>query len=113
MTSTTDRSAAWTWPTTPALDIQRLAGVDAARYVKNVRRVRSETASDAVTPKATPPVNCPKGKRVLGGGARIVAPVGTPVALSVNTPNGNGWQAAAYATGPTGNWQLVATAICG
>jgi hypothetical protein len=55
----------------PALDIGRLAGVDAARYVKNVRRVRSESANDAVTPKAAPPANCPKGKRVLGGGARI------------------------------------------
>ena len=53
----------------PALDVQRLAGVDASRYVKNVRRVRSETASDPATPKTAPPVNCPKGKRLLGGGA--------------------------------------------
>jgi hypothetical protein len=97
----------------PALDIQRLAGIDAARYVKNVRRVQTASANDATTPKAAPPANCPKGKRVLGGGARIVAPVGTPVALSVNIPNGKGWQAGAYATGPTGNWQLVAVAICG
>ncbi len=97
----------------PALDVQRLAGVDASRYVKNVRRVRSETASDPATPKTAPPVNCPKGKRLLGGGAQVNAPAGTPVALSVNGPNGNGWTASAYATAPTGNWQLVAVAICG
>jgi hypothetical protein len=97
----------------PALDVQRLGGIDAARYVKNVRRVQSATANDPATPKTAPPVNCPKGKRVLGGGARIVAPAGTPVALSANFPSGNGWQASAYATAATGNWQLLAFAICG
>ena len=98
----------------PALDIQRLAGVDAGRYVKNVRRVQTETANDPSTPKIAPPANCPKGKRLLGGGARVVAPAGTPVALSANGPGGaNRWEAAAYATAPTGNWQLVSVAICG
>jgi hypothetical protein len=97
----------------PALDIQRLAGVDAARYVKSVRRVESKTANDPATPKSTPPATCPKGKKVLGGGARVVAPAGTPVALTASGPAGNSWGASAYATAPTGNWQLVAVAICG
>jgi hypothetical protein len=97
----------------PALDIQRLAGVDAARYVKNVRRVQTQTANDASSPKSAPPANCPRGKRLLGGGARVVAPAGTPVALSSNGPGASGWQASAYATAATGNWQLVAVAICG
>jgi hypothetical protein len=97
----------------PALDIQRLGGIDAARYVKNVRRVQTETANDASTPKSAPPANCPKGKRLLGGGARVVAPVGTPVALTANGPGPSGWQASAYATAATGNWQLVSVAICG
>jgi hypothetical protein len=97
----------------PDLDIQRLAGVDARRYVKNVRRVQTATASDAVTPKSVPPARCPAGRRLLGGGARVVAPAPVPVALSVNAPNGDAWEASAYATAPTGNWQLVAVAICG
>jgi hypothetical protein len=97
----------------PALDIQRLAGVDAARYVKNVSRVETKTANDAATPKSPPRPTCAKGKKVLGGGARVVAPAGTPVALSGSGPTGNSWEASAYATAPTGNWQLVAVAICG
>jgi hypothetical protein len=97
----------------PDLDIQRLGGIDAGRFVKNVRRVQSQTASDAATPKSVPPARCPAGKRLLGGGARVVAGAPVPVALSVNAPNGNTWEAAAYATAPTGNWQLVAVAICG
>ena len=97
----------------PALDIQRLAGVDASRYLKNVRRVQTATANDPTTPKLAPRAGCPKGKRLLGGGASVVAPAGTPVALSVSGPGGNGWDASAYATAATGNWQLVAVAICG
>ena len=97
----------------PDLDVQRLAGIDAGRYVKNVRRVEAPSANDPATPKSVGPASCPKGKRLLGGGARVVAPAGTPVALSVNAPSGNGWEASAYATAPTGNWQLVAVAICG
>jgi hypothetical protein len=97
----------------PALDIQRLGGIDAARYVRNVRRVQTATANDATTPKSAPRASCPKGKRLLGGGARVVAPAGTPVALTVNGPSTNGWDASAYATAATGNWQLVAVAICG
>jgi hypothetical protein len=97
----------------PALDIQRLAGVDAARYVKKVRRVQTATANDAATPKSAPRASCPKGTKLLGGGARVVAPAGTPVALTINGPSSNGWDASAYATAATGNWQLVSVAICG
>lgn len=97
----------------PALDIQRLGGVDAQRYVKGVSRVQTQTASDPITPKSVPPARCPDGKRLLGGGARVVAAAPVPVALSANTPSGKAWVASAYATAPTGNWQLVAVAICG
>lgn len=97
----------------PELDIQRLGGIDADRYVKNVRRMQTQTASDPVTPKAAPPARCPRGKRLLGGGARVVAAAPVPVALTLNAPTGNAWEAGAYATAPTGNWQLVAVAICG
>jgi hypothetical protein len=97
----------------PQLDINRLGGVSATRYVKDVTRVETRTANDAVTPKAAPPATCPKGKRLLGGGARVVAALPVPVALSVNGPDGRAWTALAYATAPTGSWQLVNVAICG
>ena len=95
------------------LDINRLGGVRSGKFVRRIRRVESVTANDPVTPKATPPARCPKGTRLLGGGARVVAPVGTPVAISTSAPRGQGWEAVAYATVPTGNWQLVAYALCG
>jgi hypothetical protein len=97
----------------PQLDLNRLGGISATRYVKNVTRVETRTADDAATPKAAPPARCPKGKRLIGGGARVVAPAPVPVALSVNGPDGTAWTALAYATVPTGNWQLVNVAICG
>ena len=35
--------------------VQRVGGVDARRYVKNVRRVHTQTPSDPGTPKSAPP----------------------------------------------------------
>jgi hypothetical protein len=95
------------------LDINRLGGISVTRYVKNVMRVETRTANDPATPKAAAPARCPQGKRLIGGGARVIAPAPAPVALSVNGPDGDAWTAVAYATAPTGNWQLVNTAICG
>ena len=41
----------------------------------------------------------------------MVAPPGTPVAITdERAARRNGWEAVAYATAPTGNWQLVAYA---
>jgi hypothetical protein len=97
----------------PALDINRLGGISATRYVKNVVRVETRSANDAVTPKVAPPARCPEGKRLIGGGARVEAATFVPVALAANSPAAGGWSAAAYATAPTGNWQLVSVAICG
>lgn len=97
----------------PQLDINRLGGIGVSRYVKNVVRVETRSANDAVTPKVAPPAACPRGKRLVGGGARVVAAAFSPVALAANGPAGGAWLAAAYATAPTGNWQLVNVAICG
>jgi hypothetical protein len=97
----------------PQLDLNRLGGVSATRYVKNVERVETRTATNAATPKAAPPARCPQGKRLIGGGARVVAALPVPVALSANGPDGTAWVAAAYATAANGNWQLVSVAICG
>jgi hypothetical protein len=95
------------------LDVNRLGGFEASRYVRNVRRVETSTADDPVTPKAAPPATCPKGKKLIGGGAHVVAPQPVPVALSSSGPSGNSWTASAYATAPTANWRLVSVAICG
>jgi hypothetical protein len=95
------------------LSINRLGGVDASRYVKNVRQVQTATANDASTPKAAAPARCPEGRRLVGGGARVVSAAPAPVALTASGPDGNAWIAAAYATAPTGSWQLVSVAICG
>jgi hypothetical protein len=97
----------------PQLDVNRLGGVSVTRFVKNVTRVETATPNDPVTPKAAPPASCPKGKRLIGGGARVVAATPVPVALAANGPDGRAWTAVAYATAPTGNWQLVNVAICG
>jgi hypothetical protein len=97
----------------PQLDINRLGGIGVTRYVKNVVRVETRSANDAATPKVAPPAACPAGKRIIGGGARVVAAAFSPVALSTNGPAGGAWQAVAYATAPTGSWQLVNVAICG
>ena len=83
------------------------------KFVSKVRRVQTQTANDPATPKAAPAGALREGRRLLGGGARVVAPAGTPVAISTSAPRGNSWEALAYATVPTGNWQLVAYAICG
>jgi hypothetical protein len=95
------------------LDVNRLDGFPVSRYVRNVRRVKTSTADDPVTPKAAPPATCPKGKQLIGGGAHVVAPQPVPVALSSSGPSGNSWTASAYATAPTANWRMVSVAICG
>ena len=97
----------------PELDVGRLDGFEGSRYVRNVEIVRTRTGSDATPVKSSPPARCPRSKRVIGGGARVVAAAPLPVALSSSSPSGNGWRASAYATATTGNWQLVAFAICG
>ena len=98
----------------PQLDIQVLGGIDAKRYVRRVSRVQTETASDANPVKSAPPARCPARKRIIGGGARVVAAAPVPVALTANGPSGKSWLAAAYATtAGAGNWQLVNVAICG
>ena len=72
-----------------------------------------ETANDATTPKVAAPAKCPKKTRLLGGGAHVVAARPVPVAIGDNGPSGEAWTASAYATTPTGAWQLVVVAICG
>ena len=83
------------------------------RFVKNVERVETRTANDAATIKIAPRASCPRGKRLIGGGAWVESSAFVPVALTANGPQGTAWVAAAYATAATGNWMLVNVAICG
>ncbi len=86
-------------------------------YVSDVVRVQTQTAQDGATTKGAPPARCPAGRRLLGGGAQIVADTVVPVALSTSAPTGRAWRASAYwttpTTTPTPSWRLVAYAICG
>jgi hypothetical protein len=95
------------------LDPRRLGGVAAGRYVRDVRQVRVQSVNDASTPKRPPPATCPPGTRVLGGGAHAIGAGPSVVAFSDNGPRRRSWTASAYATAPTGSWQLVVIAICG
>lgn len=95
------------------LDVRRLAGVAARRYVRDVRQIRVETLDDARTPKQPPPARCPKGTRLLGGGAHAVGAGPSEIAISDNGPRRRSWTASAYATAPAGDWKLVVIAICG
>jgi hypothetical protein len=52
----------------------------------------------------------PRAAIVLAGLALFVSLDGVSYGVATD---GNGWSAAAYATAPTGPWQLVNVAICG
>ena len=95
------------------LDIQTLGGLDAGRYLRGVQRVQTQTAADAATTKARPagPLSarqaparrgCPGGRRSSGDRRADHERPQRPCL------GGHG-----YATAPTGNWQLVAYAVCG
>ena len=82
------------------LDVRRLGGIAARRYVRDVRQVRVETVRDARTPKRPPAARCPRGARLLGGGARVVGSGAGQVALRENGPGHRSWTASAFAVGP-------------
>lgn len=71
------------------------------------------TAQDSSTPK-TATVNCPAGKRVVGGGARVTGAGATEVAVSEAFPNSpTQWVTLAREVNPTGSsWTLAAYAFC-
>lgn len=54
--------------------------------------------------------SCPAGKRVLGGGHTI--PYTGSYATIRNLPEGNSWYVIADQIAGTGDWRLIATAIC-
>jgi hypothetical protein len=73
------------------------------------------SASDSSTPKLVI-VNCPTGKLVVGGGARVTGPGANNVRVTdfyTTPPSRNVWTVQAVESPATGNsWQLTGTAIC-
>jgi hypothetical protein len=77
--------------------------------------VHNASASDSTNQKSAL-VNCPAGKRVVGGGTDV-SPFSEPTAVKQNFPfegpPAYGWFGTAYETTPTAaNWSVFVYAIC-
>jgi hypothetical protein len=88
------------------------------QLVRNVTYVTETSPNDSEEEK-TITANCPAGKEVIGGGARINAPAKSKVAVSASYPfvaSNNartGWIASGRETPEEPeSWQVVAYAIC-
>jgi hypothetical protein len=90
----------------------RLSG-NPAPYLKALSYKLQPTANDSVSLK-TMTAQCPAGKTVIGGGARIVAGSSNFAFLALQRVLGNtGWRAVAHEVNPTSaNWQVWVLAIC-
>jgi hypothetical protein len=82
--------------------------------------VRGASAQNSSTNPKTVFVNCPKGKKILGGGAVVGYQQGNSFPADPNgvlfesEPTGgyNGWQASAIDRTPGDDWAVIAYAIC-
>jgi hypothetical protein len=100
-----------------AITSPKLAASLLAQLIKNVSYV-TKTTEPSVLEKSES-VQCPAGKQVIGGGARIVG-VTTKVAVSESAPTPEsagkrtGWAASAVIIegGPGAGWSLEVSAIC-
>jgi hypothetical protein len=85
-------------------------GPSGASGVSSLDQVTKQSVSDKSG--KTVQVGCKRGTKVLGGGAAVVGTTNA-VALIVNGPTSDGWQATATPIGKqTKAWKLSATAIC-
>lgn len=75
--------------------------------------VTAATAADSSSPKSVT-LNCPAGKRVLGGGARVTGAGATEVAVTEAYPSApTQWITLARELNSTGgSWTLTAYAFC-
>jgi hypothetical protein len=103
------------------IDGTTVTGVNAARlrgqvdYVRAVSVTSRTTVVNGTEFKGPFSVDCPGGKRLLGGGANIVIPSGTRlrIALLSSGPSGNGWTATAFeVVNTTEAWGIEVFAIC-
>jgi hypothetical protein len=86
----------------------------AAQAVPGLQRVAASSSTDATSPKSVK-AHCPRGTRVIDGGATISGGGGNAqVRLTGLAPEGDGFRATASAgtAGYRGQWRLTAYAIC-
>jgi hypothetical protein len=97
-----------------ARDAAKLGGVPAVAYLSQVFDVSASSATDASPIKGPVVASCPRGSRIVSGGAAIRG-AARGAALTANSPVGStGWTATArVARTPPPSWRLVVTAICG
>jgi hypothetical protein len=89
-------------------------GTPGAPGISALQRVDVSTAASSVNSKSVV-VNCPSGKRVVGGGARVTGDGSNRVSIVESFPDsaGDRWNArAAEVVGTTGSWQLQAYGLC-
>jgi hypothetical protein len=82
--------------------------------ISALQRVDVSTASSSVNSKSVV-VNCPSGKRVLGGGARVTGSGSNRVSIVESFPDSSGdrWNArASEVVGTASTWELQAYALC-
>jgi hypothetical protein len=90
------------------------AGAPGAPGVSGLQRVDAVSGSSSSGSK-TVAVNCPSGKRVVGGGARVTGGGAGRVSITENYPDSDGvkWNArAAEVVGTPAAWELQAYALC-
>jgi hypothetical protein len=81
--------------------------------VTGLENAFGNSSSDSNSPKDTS-ANCPTGKKVIGGGARVTGAGSSSVSIIESYPSNTGqWHAVGVEVNATGSsWQLVAYAIC-
>jgi hypothetical protein len=102
-----------------AVTSTKLASGFLGQLVRNVSYVTAASVSNAEDKPKSVTAQCPTGKQVAGGGARIVGAEVTTVALTESTPFANaeskrtGWTATADAIAADPKpWAVEAVAIC-
>jgi hypothetical protein len=95
-----------------AADADKLAGAGASVYLSRLSVQHTATAMDGQTTKGPLGVHCPRGKRLVGGGA-AVAGAAHGIAIVDSAPRGQDWVATAVASARVkAPWRLEVTAIC-
>jgi hypothetical protein len=90
------------------------SGVPGAPGISGLQRVDAVSGSSSASSKSVS-VNCPSGKRVVGGGARVTGSGANRVSIIENFPDSDGvkWNArAAEVVGTSATWELQAYALC-
>ncbi|HEX9966810.1 MAG TPA: hypothetical protein VGB06_02575 [Solirubrobacterales bacterium] len=101
-----------------AVTAGKLAPTFSAQLVKDISYVTATSASDSESAK-TAKAECPAGKQVVGGGAKIVADTFESIAVTESAPIANAetkrtaWSATARELGAEATeWAVEAYAIC-